>query len=76
MESIEMEDKVETADTTEHDMELPPGIKTEVVLSFLGNISQALTEISNGINQTITTIVTEGTKPMDIEEGETHEEQD
>ena len=74
MESIEMEDKVETTDTP--DMELPPGIKTEVVLSFLGNISQALTEISNGINQTITTIVTEGTKPMDIEEGEANEEQD
>jgi len=76
MESIEMEDKVETTDTPENNMELPPGIKTEVVLSFLGNISQALTEISNGINQTITTIVTEGTKPMDIEEGETNEEQD
>lgn len=78
MDSIEMEmqDKEENMDVPVEDMGLPPGIKTEVVLSFLGNISQALTDISNGINQTITTIVTEGTKPMDINEGETNEEQD
>jgi|TARA_R100001530_G_scaffold113937_1_gene80887 hypothetical protein len=73
MESVE--EQVVTENMEEQDVQLPPGIKTEVVLSFLGNISQALTEISNGINQTITTIITEGTKPME-EEGETNEEQD
>ena len=83
MESIKMEEKVEhtdteeTMDTEEMTLDLPPGIKTEVVLSFLGNISQSLTEISNGINQTVTAIITEGTKkPMDTEEGETNEQQD
>ena len=57
------------------DVTLPPGIKTEAVLGFLGNISNALTDIANGINQTITMIVTEGTKPMQAEdmEGESND---
>ena len=50
---------------------LPPGIKTEAVLNYLGNLSQALTGLAGEINQTITTIVTEGTKgEMPNEEGE------
>ncbi len=50
---------------------LPPGIKTEAVLNYLGNLSQALMGLANEINQTITTIVTEGTKgEMPNEEGE------
>ena len=63
-------------DDAGEDVALPPGIKTEAVLSFLGNISNALTDIANGINQTITMIVTEGTKPMeaeDMEEGESND---
>ena len=53
---------------------LPPGIKTEAVLSYLGNLSNAMREMADGINQTITSIITEGTK-TEAEEGEkTNEE--
>ena len=31
---------------------LPPGIKTEAVLSYLGNLSNAMREMADGINQT------------------------
>ena len=63
-----VEEQVNTMKPKEADVSLPAGIKTEVVLSFLGNISQSLTELSNGINQAITSIVTEGSQPR--EEGE------
>jgi hypothetical protein len=66
MDKVKEQEK--TMDNKEVDVSLPSGIKTEVVLSFLGNISQSLTELSNGINQAITSIITEGTKPN--EEGE------
>jgi len=61
-------------DTPDQGPSLPPGIKTEAVLSFLGNISRALNELADGINQTITNIVTEGTKMEATEEGEANDE--
>ena len=64
-------------DTTEESQSLPPGIKTEAVLSYLGNLSNTLREISEGINQTITTIITEGSKEVEVtsEEGETNNDE-
>tara|TARA_R110002020_G_scaffold57933_10_gene159108 strand:+ start:2335 stop:2535 length:201 start_codon:yes stop_codon:yes gene_type:complete len=66
-----MTEEVNSEMTEESGPSLPPGIRTEAVLSYLGNLSQALADMANGINQTITTIVTEGTKgEMPNEEGE------
>ena len=61
-------------DTPNQGPSLPPGIKPEAVLSFLGNISRALNELADGINQTITNIVTEGTKMEATEEGAANDE--
>jgi hypothetical protein len=55
---------------------LPPGIKTEAVLMMLGNISNALNEMVNGINSTITQIVTEGSQMEQTEGENTNDEQD
>jgi len=57
----------ESARVNSDDVSLPPGIKTEAVLAFLGNISQALIEISNGINRTVTSIITEGSQQESTE---------
>jgi len=65
------------SDNTNEGPALPPGIKTEAVLMLLGNISNALQDMANGINSTITQIVTEGSKleSTDIQ-GELFDEQD
>ena len=66
--------KLNLTDDAAEGPSLPPGIKTEAVLSFLGQISNALSDISNGINQTITMMVTEGTKPENDNEGDSNDE--
>jgi len=68
--------KTMVVEDTEENQSLPPGIKTEAVLSYLGNLSNTLREISEGINQTITTIITEGSKEVEVtsEEGENNDE--
>tara|TARA_R100000654_G_scaffold48194_1_gene74379 strand:+ start:655 stop:888 length:234 start_codon:yes stop_codon:yes gene_type:complete len=72
--TMDKQDSIPLAEGENTEAQLPPGIKTEAVLSFLGNISRALTDITNGINETVTLIVTEGTKNMEQEEGDTNED--
>ena len=68
--TVLIEDTKDNAPEIMEGPSLPPGIKTEAVLSYLGNLSNAMREMADGISQTITSIITEGTKAEETVEGE------